>query len=129
MLPAPFSWTISAPLSAFGTRWRLTALIVEPHATPSVMFESKNRPRSRAADIATRSRRSTSLVWSGIGTRWTATPNRSRITAARCSADSAGEWIWMSTSPVSRAWLSSRETEEREVCSSRAIASIVRSCM
>ena len=42
---------------------------------------------------------------------------------------SSGEWIWISTRPLARAWLSRRETDEREVCSSCAIASIVRSCM
>ena len=66
-LPAPFSCTISELWVGFGTRCRLTAVIVEPQATPTIWFESTNRPRIRAADSATRSSRSTSLAWSGTG--------------------------------------------------------------
>jgi hypothetical protein len=37
---APFSWTTIELWVAFGTRHRLTALSVDPQATPMTMFES-----------------------------------------------------------------------------------------
>ena len=112
----------------FGTRYRLTALTVEPHEMPITMFDSMYCVRIRAADSATRSSRSTSLVWSGTGTTCACTPKRARMFRLSAAAWSSGDRIWMSTSPVSLACLSSRETDDRDVPSSSAIASIVRSC-
>ncbi|KZX21935.1 hypothetical protein ACH61_00916 [Rathayibacter tanaceti] len=96
---------------------------------PTIMFESMNWPRIRAAERATLSSRSISLVWSGTGTMCAVMSKWARTSAESALARSSGERIWMSTSPVARACDSSRDTEEREVCSSWAMASIVRSCM
>ncbi len=53
-LPAPLSCTTRVLCVGFGTRYRLTALTVEPHATPTTMFESTYWVSIRAAERATR---------------------------------------------------------------------------
>jgi hypothetical protein len=128
VLPAPLSCTMRELCVSFFGRCRLTALIVAPQATPRVMFESMYGVRIRAALSATRSRRSMSLVASGTGTTCTAMPNRFVTSCSRAETRSSGETTRISTSPCSRAYPSIRDTDERDVRSSRAIASIVRSC-
>jgi len=110
-------------------RPRLTALIVDPHATPTIMFESTNCERSRPAVRATRSRRSTSLTISAIGTTCATTRCRSLMRCSSIPRRSSGELMRMSTRPLSRAKLSSRDTDDREVPSSCAMTSMVLSCM
>ncbi len=54
-------------VSFFGSM-RLTTLSVDPHASPTTMFDSTNCASRRAAVSATRSSRSASLTFSGTGT-------------------------------------------------------------
>jgi len=80
---------------------------------------------SRPAVVATRSSRSTSLIGPAIGTTWAAMRYRSASSCSIRVPPSLGEWSRISTSPLARACDSMRETDEREVCSSVAIASMV----
>ena len=93
MLPAPFSCTISVLWVSFGTRCRLIALIVEPQATPTSCSSRRTAPRIRAAERATRSSRSTSLAWSGIGTTCARISWRARISCSMRLGRSSGEWM------------------------------------
>ncbi len=128
MLPAPLSWTITLSWVIFRVRCRLTALRVEPHATPMMALESTSGPMVRAACMATRSSVSASFSVSTTGTTCTSTLYSARIMLASSGPVSSGLRIWICTSPDSRAEESSRETVDRDVRSSRAMASMVRSC-
>ncbi len=57
------------------------------------------------------------------------TPKRRAMSCSQRVDSSNGERIRISTRPVSFAYEIKRETEDLEVFSSRAMASIVRSCM
>lgn len=125
---APFICTTWVLCVAFVGRCLPIADRVAPQAMPTVIFESTMVVRMRAAVRATRSSRSTSLIRSGTGTTCARTPKRSPISRSTRLRASCGECTVISTRPVSRANPSSREIEEREVRSSCAMASMVRSC-
>ena len=83
VLPEPLSWTNVVPCTVLGTSRLLTAAVVDPQATPTVMSAATRSPSRWAAATATRSSRSTSCVSSGTGTTCAVTAKRSARRSSR----------------------------------------------